>query len=288
MIEFMASLSYRLRRLVVRAPLGVLVAISLALAPSVVSGAEEGERAQRETRDRSDLSKEDKRKLVSLLKAARLSYEESEFQKTADLMKRAHDILAEPEFLYRIALSYEKSDQPRDAVEYYRRYLEAKPDSGKKQKVEQTIAELELRIDDRSKRSADEPSSRDAPPTSSRTMPIVFTSIGGGLALGSIVFGVLYGQAQGEYRATMERSRSISRDQANLQQKVSRRNTLLGLTYGTTGLAVASLGYATYLWITGSSASERASHGFEIGPESATVECRPMITPRGIGLSARF
>ncbi len=234
---------------------------------------------------RSQLSEEKQQRLVSLLQSARASYEREEFQTTIERMKEAYEIRPDPEFLYRIALSYERSSRPRKAITYYEQYLAAPPEVEKRGRVEATLERLRRELDKPSATASQTAS--ESPERRRRTAPLVFASVGGGMALSSLLFGILYGQAHSDYRDTLARSRSLNREESNLSQKVSRRNTFLGLTYGTAGLAAASLGYAAYLWLTSSSAADSSAGGAE--PTSSTgIDVRPIVSPAGVGLSGRF
>ena len=57
--------------------------------------------------------------------------------------EQAYEIIAVPGLHYRLALCHERAGHPDQAIEHYRAFLEAKPETSKKGAIEQTIARLE-------------------------------------------------------------------------------------------------------------------------------------------------
>lgn len=96
-----------------------------------------------------ELSDPEKRELTSLMKAGQASYERGEFERSLRYFKDAHELYAHPNLLYRIALSYEKLGNDTEAIDFYRQFLERRPDTNKRGRIEKTIAVLERRLADK-------------------------------------------------------------------------------------------------------------------------------------------
>ena len=100
---------------------------------------------------RSELTAQQKEDFAKFVQAAQDAYQEGEFDRAIPFLERAHEIIPKPALHFRIALCYERSDQPRKALEYYRKFLEEKPDSSRRGAVEETISQLEARLEKASK-----------------------------------------------------------------------------------------------------------------------------------------
>ena len=106
--------------------------------------------AQSMQEKRSELSSEDKERMVEFLKAGKEAYQNGEFEKAIPFLEKAYEILPNPGFHYRIALAHERAGHPAEALEYYEKFLEAKPDSAKRGQIEKTMARLEQQVDEQS------------------------------------------------------------------------------------------------------------------------------------------
>lgn len=98
--------------------------------------------------DRSALSDAEKERLNKLIEDARGDYQAERYEASIDKLKEAYNLYPNPAFFYRIGLAYQKADQPESALEYFRRYLDEKPESPKREEVEGRIASLEELLDD--------------------------------------------------------------------------------------------------------------------------------------------
>ena len=69
-------------------------------------------------------------------------YERREYDAAMQAFTQAHRFAPFPELLYNMALTSEKLEQLRDAIDYYREYLRLRPNAADRAQVEQHIAEL--------------------------------------------------------------------------------------------------------------------------------------------------
>jgi tetratricopeptide (TPR) repeat protein len=225
----------------------VLTLSLVGLAPSVwAQSSQEStatETAETDSTDEKKLTKQEKKRLLSLLKRARESFSSGNFQTSFDLLQEAYSLKRNPEYLYRMGLCQERMSQPEKALKYYRQYLDEKPDSNKRGSVEKTIAQLDQKVEAR-----DEP----APDTSgstSRTWAIATTSVAGVSTVAAIVFGILYSSADSTYHSMLDDRRSTTR--SAVAKKAKQSNAYLAVTLGTAGLALASGSLSTFLWLQG-------------------------------------
>ncbi|MFB6351875.1 MAG: tol-pal system YbgF family protein, partial [Bradymonadaceae bacterium] len=61
-------------------------------------------------------------------------------------LKAAYEIIAHPNLRYRIALSHERAGNPTEAIEHYRKFLDEKPKTSKREEVEKRIERLNDQI----------------------------------------------------------------------------------------------------------------------------------------------
>lgn len=69
-------------------------------------------------------------------------YQRREYDAAMQAFTQAHRFAPFPELLYNMALTSEKLEQLRDAIDYYREYLRLRPNASDRAHVEQRIAEL--------------------------------------------------------------------------------------------------------------------------------------------------
>lgn len=89
------------------------------------------------------LSNERRETFLEFLEAGNEAYRAGNYEKALPFYQKALDIAVEPLIHYRMAICYERSGRPRQALEQYRTFLERKPDAEKRGKVETTIETLE-------------------------------------------------------------------------------------------------------------------------------------------------
>lgn len=341
------------RTLLATAVAGSLALASLPLAAQSDSSGESSDSSESKDvstdpseRDLSDLTKREKQKFLTHLESGEEAYSGGEFEKAIPFFENAFEIYPDPRILAKIALSYERSGEPRKAIEYYERFLEEAPDSEKRGQVERTLESLRDQVQVRVRVESDPsradvyfgnaegeprgetpldvslPSKKDRTEVfvkkqgyetarqsveleegtekelaftlvessggrgkggGSNTGAIVMTSVGGASALAAGTFGVLYGRADSEFQDLRDRTRGSADDPATRQEvedAAQRSNLYQGLLWGTGGLAVASLGTATVLWLTGNSgaADDRA----------ARLDLLPAVRFRDRGASVHF
>lgn len=209
----------------------------------------DSETSEQETSDdesaSSKLSRENKEQLLSLLKRAREAFSAGNFQESFNLLQKAYSLKPDPEYLYRMGLCQERLNAPEKALKYYRKYLEEKPDSDRRGSVEKTIEQLEPKVDDTDEASPE----ADDTAGSTRPWAIATTSVAGASTIAAIIFGILYGSADSQYHTMLDNPRSNTR--SAIEQQARQSNAYLGVTIATAGLAVASGGVSTFLWLRG-------------------------------------
>lgn len=292
-----------------------------------------------ETQTFDELSREKKKKFVDFVQDGKQAYSAGNFQEAIPYFENAYEIVPQPELHYRTALSHERAGNPREALERYRAFLEAKPETDKRGAVESTIERLEeqtratveiatepsdanlrvqrpaedgdglsttargstpakaeldpgpvvfrvdregfestrerleleageayninLTLDERSVAAPEVPTDETANPKANG-FPTTLAIVGGGSALGAAtLYGI--GTHCGANRGSCRRRLY---------------NTAATGSYIAGGLAVATLGTATVLWMGGSESSGGASD------KPSSVNLR--LGPSHVGLSARF
>lgn len=93
-----------------------------------------------------DLSKSERAKFARLLNQGKEAYVNENFEEAVPNFQKAYEVLPVPGLLYRIAQSYDRSGAPAKALGYYRKYLEERPESSKREKIEKKIEELENEV----------------------------------------------------------------------------------------------------------------------------------------------
>lgn len=104
-----------------------------------------------EASEKESLTQEEKKKLLEFVKAGREEYNAGNFEEAVPLFEQAYEISKKPELHYRIALSHENAGNPKKAVEYYEKFLEARPETDKRGKIEATLERLKKRVESESK-----------------------------------------------------------------------------------------------------------------------------------------
>ena len=99
----------------------------------------------------SELSAEEKKQMLGFLKAGKEAYQKGNFAEAIPFFKKAYELYPNPAFHYRIGLAHERAGHPKEALDYYKRFLKAEPDTSKRGQVEKTIERLEKQIDRRSR-----------------------------------------------------------------------------------------------------------------------------------------
>lgn len=92
------------------------------------------------------LSEAERKKLDSLVQNGLEAYDRRDFEKSLAKFQRALEILEHSDFVYRIALAYERLGELEPALEHYRRFLEMAPESDDRPEIERTIEQLEEKI----------------------------------------------------------------------------------------------------------------------------------------------
>ena len=118
--------------------------VSLALVVPSTLLAQESSPSPEEAKEQ--LTAEQKENFVEFVKAGKEAYSRGEFEKAVPFFEHAYSLVPRPALHYRIALCHERSGHPKKALEFYRKFLDAKPESSKRGQVEKTISRLEKQL----------------------------------------------------------------------------------------------------------------------------------------------
>src|SRR6266496_3989928 len=79
------------------------------------------------------------------------AYDLQKYTEAIDEYQKAYEISGDPPMLYNIAQAYRLADQPGQAAQYYRRFLQRMPNARNREDVERKIADQEKLADQRKK-----------------------------------------------------------------------------------------------------------------------------------------
>lgn len=291
------------------------VALLFVVSPRATDAQEEtapsntAETAESDAGEIDDLPEAKKEKLLELLQTARDEYSNGNYEEVVPRMKRAYELHPDPEFLFRIALSHERMENTDSAIRYYKRYLDEKPDTDKRGRVERSLTQLRddstaedgSRTEDptaTAESSGEEQSpvdQQEASAESSRTLPIALTAAGAALALGSVTFGILSARAKSDldslYHEESEYSGFDKFEQ--IEQKTRQKNLYTGLAVASGLAAAGSLAWAVVEWTSGSTSTadldETEADESEVSATSAApLRVRLELRPTSVALTGSF
>lgn len=272
-------------------------------------GKESGQVESGQATSVEQLPEADKEELLRLLEEAKAAYADGRFRDAIPKLKEAYAIYPDPQFQYRIALSYERSNQVREAIERYERFLEEAPETEMRGKVERTLANLRERVDEQASQqgTAEKQAAGESGQTGQTgqtggqpmpsapsdgadggSFPVVLTAIGGVSTAAAVTFGVLNLNTRQQRNLLLEGERSDGA--AAQKEKFGRRQNLYaGLTYGSAALAAASFtGVAIALITHGQEAPDQTA-GWAPGKDGkGTLRVRFAIQPGWFGLRGDF
>jgi len=101
-------------------------------------------------RTKEDLTEREKTQFLEFLRAGNDAYDKGDFEKAIPFYERAYDILPKPVIHYKMGLAHERAGHPTEAIQYYRRFLEQRPDTDKRGKVDESIRKLQEQVEARS------------------------------------------------------------------------------------------------------------------------------------------
>jgi tetratricopeptide (TPR) repeat protein len=85
----------------------------------------------------------------ALFAEGRLAFGEGRFEDAAEAFARAHELSPRPELLYNLAFSLDRLRRDHEALETYRAYLDADPNTTNRSSVNARIAAIEEAIEER-------------------------------------------------------------------------------------------------------------------------------------------
>jgi tetratricopeptide (TPR) repeat protein len=128
-----------------------------------------GSAAQVQAQVQPQITAAQKQEMKLHYERATRAYDVGKYQEAIEEYQKAYEIGGDPPMLYNIAQAYRLSDQPADAVRFYRRYLLRSPNARNREDVERKIGDLERTIEERKKAAAAAPPP--PPPTQVPTTP---------------------------------------------------------------------------------------------------------------------
>jgi tetratricopeptide (TPR) repeat protein len=97
------------------------------------------------------------------------AYDVGKYQEAIEEYQKAYEIGGDPPMLYNIGQAFRLSDQPAEAVRFYRRYLLRSPNARNREDVERKISDLERTIEEHKRAAAVAPPP--PPPSPAPTTP---------------------------------------------------------------------------------------------------------------------
>jgi tetratricopeptide (TPR) repeat protein len=82
------------------------------------------------------------------------AYNLGHFQEAIEEFEKAYELRSEPIFLYNIAQSHRQNGNPQRAIFFYRRYVDADPNSKKRPEVEKRIFDMQSELNAQKEREA--------------------------------------------------------------------------------------------------------------------------------------
>jgi tetratricopeptide (TPR) repeat protein len=116
-----------------RARFRLCAGLALIVAAAVVSVPAQADRASRE-------------RARALFKAGKAAYAAGQYGEAARLFSEGYELDRQPAFLLNAAQSYRSAAKHKDALELYRKYLEAAPETKLREQVEELIRDLEQKV----------------------------------------------------------------------------------------------------------------------------------------------
>ncbi len=203
--------------------------------------------------------------------AGQAAYRAGRFAEALSYFERAYELTEEPDVLYNIATIHERLRHDREALDAYRRFLEARPGSDDRANIEARIAVLERAIgpdegddstEDETSEETTEPPSTPAPSAGVDPAPWIVVAVGGAL----VVTGVgLLVATQIDIDTVAAGDRWV-----DIQAAYDRVPILSGIGFAALGLGVAALAGGLVWAVVGSGSSTEVA----IGPGHASVRGR--------------
>lgn len=154
--------------------------MGLVLALGAVAHAQDsGGTAEQDARDPADAEAR------SLFEIGRTAFEQGRFDDAYGYFERSYEASGQPDLLYNLGLLCERLGRDEEAVTWFERYLEARPDAPQAGDVRRRLEALRARI------AADEASAPSA-------APWILLSAAGAVAIAGMIFAIVSGSAQSE------------------------------------------------------------------------------------------
>ncbi len=139
----------------------------------------------------------DKASALALARAGDEAYKAGDFERAAELVRRAYELYPEPLLLYNLALALDGMGKPSEALDYYERYLATNPDVKDRGAIERRVATMRSQLAAQAERAEAErvaaskprPSGPTVAPAPASKLPFLTIGVGVLAAGGGIAFG---------------------------------------------------------------------------------------------------
>jgi len=214
--------------------------------------------------------------------------EESDYENALKAFEKAHELSRRPEILLNIATVHERQSDLQAAVASLKAYLDAAPQGEHVETVKLRVQNLEKRMQEqdaaRPPAPAPPPTVAPPPPPAEAKLPpppppqgepnrlpaFIALGVGGVMAGGSVVTGILAKSKYDDAEAGCGRTRSCSDDQLSSSRTLAITSTVL------TGAAVLGVGLGVALLLTSSDEADSVGKGkprldVALGPRAAAA-----------------
>ncbi|MFK8004216.1 MAG: tol-pal system YbgF family protein [Polyangiales bacterium] len=207
------------------------------------------------------------------------SFEAGDFQSALESFQACYELSRLPALLFNIGSSYDRLEQPAEAVRHYQAYIAAVPDADNREYVESRMVLLrasdEEDVGDEARSgpgsSGAEQGNEDVFESPSRVGPALLMAAGGASAVGAVVAGLLARSS----RSDLDRvcAGSICPPEARSTHDVMKRRALVTDVLGGVAIALVVTGVVWWVIQPGEDDNEaRVELGCSIGTCNARVE----------------
>lgn len=237
--------------------------------------------------DRPSHPTDPKSRAAELYKQSAESYRKGDFATTIDLLREAYSLDPQPVLLYNLARAYEGIGDTDGAIDTYKKYLDADPNTKDRGAIEQRIATLQRERDEKialqkqseaDRKRAQEEAARaaaaakqkkEAPPHHRSALPYIV----GGIGIGGLGTGVVLGlMATSQHSSARDEPQQLQAENEQNRAKTYATASTISFIAGGALLAIG-----TTWWILDGSSGKASTQSARLG-----------VTPGGLLLEGKF
>lgn len=129
------------------------LAVAITFGGVTVASAQDGDQ-ESESGEEASGGKEKARQALKLIRSGKKAYQSKDYEKAYENFKKAYELNPSPSILVPLGRTSEQLERPRQAIRYYKKFLEKKPDAEKiAKRIEQLRATLAATVTFESKPS---------------------------------------------------------------------------------------------------------------------------------------